>query len=137
MNRSLISPVERRVLTMLSPSAPPGRVSMSNVMFGCSSVNASVSPVVNRFVVSVSSTSSESVTSSPSPPPSVAGALPSAAAVVPVVPVASVDASSSSSPQADRTNARPPTSASAPLSFLFMLLSPIPRSPRSVKRFKS
>ena len=35
---SVISPVESRVLTMLSPSVPPGRVSISNVTFGCSAV---------------------------------------------------------------------------------------------------
>ena len=35
---SVISPVARRVLTMLSPSVPPGRVSMAMVTFGCRAV---------------------------------------------------------------------------------------------------
>ena len=35
---SVISPVARRVLTRLSPSVPPGCVSISMVTFGCSAV---------------------------------------------------------------------------------------------------
>ena len=35
---SVISPVESRVLTMLSPSVPPSRVSISKVTFGCRAV---------------------------------------------------------------------------------------------------
>ena len=35
---SVISPVARRVLTMLSPSVPPGRVSTSIVTLGCFAV---------------------------------------------------------------------------------------------------
>ena len=68
---------------MLSPSAPPGRSSMSNETFGCSSENAEVKPSVSNTVVSVLSISNDSVTSSP-PANSAAAPLSSAGAVVSV-----------------------------------------------------
>ena len=53
---SFISPVARRVLTMLSPSPPWGRVSSSIVMLGFSAVKASDSACASAIVSSVLST---------------------------------------------------------------------------------
>ena len=64
---------------MLSPSVPPGRSSISNETFGCSAVNASVTPCTSNVLVSVLSTSTDSVTSSP--PANSPRALPAGAVV--------------------------------------------------------
>ena len=53
---SSISPVARRVLTMLSPSVPPGRVSMLIVTFGWSAVYASTRACAVSLVFWLSST---------------------------------------------------------------------------------
>jgi hypothetical protein len=69
---SVMSPVDSRVLTMLSPSPPCGRCSTSMVTSGFASLNASARPSAMEMVVSELSTRKDSVTlpSSLLPPPS-------------------------------------------------------------------
>ena len=62
MNTSVISPVASRVLTMLSPSPPCGRVSTLTVMFGFFAVNAFATALAGVSVCSELSTRHEIVT---------------------------------------------------------------------------
>src|SRR5215470_7130768 len=60
-----ISPDARRVLTMLSPSVPPGRVSTLIVTFEWIAVYAAMSALVVALVFDESSVSMDSVTAAP------------------------------------------------------------------------
>src|SRR4029453_13437931 len=53
MKTSAISPVESRVLTRLSPSEPPGRVSCLTVMFGLAAWKAAITAFALATSVSV------------------------------------------------------------------------------------
>lgn len=72
-NTSDMSPVDRRVLTMLSPSLPPGRVSVSILIVGLARMKASVSALAVAVVPMLLSTRNFSVTepsaASPEPAP--------------------------------------------------------------------
>src|SRR3954453_15785394 len=89
VNMSFIFPVARRVLTMLSPSPPCGRVSTLIVMLGFLAWNALASALAGVGVCSELSTSHESVTGALplplfAPPPSSSLPKPPQAASAPV-----------------------------------------------------